>query len=648
MANNKNKKKMDVKSEANSHKYYFKYVVLVAVLIIPFMYSFFYLKAYWNPYGKGNIDNLPVAIVNSDEGDKGTELIDSIKSSGKLKISVVSDEDASKGLDDEKYYAVIKIPSDFTSSMESAGTTIKKHATITYSPNQKANYLASQIINNVVNVVEKNLDNSVNSNIIGSLVEKLNSVPSKLQIVSDGFDKLQNGVNELNTGSNTLAEGTASLKENYNTFNNGLETLSNGANELNNAASGLSSVSSSVDELVAGVNTLTSNSEALTSGVNNYVTGVNQVLDFTSASAQYIVTLYEQNEVTHNGVPASLYMNAKGLLTNVPNYGNVNTIAYLKGSGKVLSTNSTSYTAAMNTLNTKVGGLTSLKDSIQVLQNSINTLASGSTTLYENSKKINEGIISLNDGAVALNNGIGVLNTSVISAKNELNSNIESTKEELKVLDGLEEYSNEPVSVDTKEVNKISSYGTAFSPFFISIALWVGCLMMYIVLYYDKNERFKILGINNKNRVQRTLCYHALITVSAIALGISLELFLDFEITNQFLYFASIVLIGNAFMAIMEFLIVNFGDVGKFLALIILVLQLAAAGGTFPIETVTEGFRWMHSFLPMTYTIRLLREALVTIESNLLTSNLIIVSLIFVFFFVANIVSDFVRQNKNK
>ena len=227
MANNKNKKKMDVKSEANSHKDYFKYVVLVAVLIIPFMYSFFYLKAYWNPYGKGNIDNLPVAIVNSDEGDKGTELIDSIKSSGKLKISVVSDEDASKGLDDEKYYAVIKIPSDFTSSMESAGTTIKKHATITYSPNQKANYLASQIINNVVNVVEKNLDNSVNSNIIGSLVEKLNSVPSKLQIVSDGFDKLQNGVNELNTGSNTLAEGTASLKENYNTFNNGFNSINN-------------------------------------------------------------------------------------------------------------------------------------------------------------------------------------------------------------------------------------------------------------------------------------------------------------------------------------------------------------------------------------------------------------------------------------
>ena len=51
-------------------KKFFNYVIIAAVLIIPFMYSFFYLKAYWNPYGEGNIDNIPVAIVNNDEGDK--------------------------------------------------------------------------------------------------------------------------------------------------------------------------------------------------------------------------------------------------------------------------------------------------------------------------------------------------------------------------------------------------------------------------------------------------------------------------------------------------------------------------------------------------------------------------------------------------
>ena len=164
----------------NKNHKFFNYVIIAAVLIIPFMYSFFYLKAYWNPYGEGNIDNLPVAIVNEDKGSKGEELVKEIKDSKKLKLSVVDSTKAEDGLYNKDYYAVINIPEDFTESMESASTTNKKHATITYSPNQKSNYLASQIINNVVNVVEKNLDNKVNSEIVGTLSDTVKEVPDKL------------------------------------------------------------------------------------------------------------------------------------------------------------------------------------------------------------------------------------------------------------------------------------------------------------------------------------------------------------------------------------------------------------------------------------------------------------------------------------
>ena len=100
-------------------------------------------------------------------------------------------------------------------------------------------------------------------------------------------------------------------------------------------------------------------------------------------------------------------------------------------------------------------------------------------------------------------------------------------------------------------------------------------------------------------------------------------------------------------MAIIEFLIINFKDIGKFIALILLVLQLAAAGGTFPIETVTKGFRWMHPLLPMSYTIDLLKESLISIEGNLLTSSLVVVIGIFVCFLAINIVMDIIRQKKN-
>ena len=79
----------------------FKYIILLVILFIPFIYSFFYLKAYWNPYGKENIDNLPVAVVNEDEGEDGENLIDGIKDSKKLKLSIVSKEKAEDGLYDD-------------------------------------------------------------------------------------------------------------------------------------------------------------------------------------------------------------------------------------------------------------------------------------------------------------------------------------------------------------------------------------------------------------------------------------------------------------------------------------------------------------------------------------------------------------------
>lgn len=629
-------------------KKFFNYVIIAAVLIIPFMYSFFYLKAYWNPYGEGNIDNIPVAIVNNDEGDNGEKVITNIKNSKKLKISTVSDEKASDGLYNKKYYAVITIPKDFSESMESESTTNKKHATITYAPNQKSNYLASQIINNVVSAVEKNLDNTVNSTIVDSLASTIKDVPSKLETISNGFEQLEEGTTKLQDGSNSLANGTNSLKSNYEEFNTGIKNIKDGIETLNSSTANFSSLSSGLNELVTGAANLKAGNDQFSTGFNAYVSGVNTALNYTDS----LVTLInasicpkvQNNTATKEEIKMCAI--AQGMSTPSEKTGNTTTINYLKISGQKLQNANTSVSAGINELNNKVTPLLSVNDKIKQLQGGVNTLLNGANTLYDSSLQIRNGIATLNDGAATLNAGIKTLNSSVKGAKEELNTNITTTKEEVKKVDNLSDYSKEPVTVKTKAVNEISSYGTAFSPFFISIALWVGCLMMYIVLYYDKEERFKKLSISNKNRLQRTLCYHGLATLSAIILGILLMTLLDFEITNIFLYFISIILVANTFMAIIETLIINFKDIGKFIALILLVLQLAAAGGTFPIETVTKGFRFLNPILPMTYTINLLRESLVTIEKSLLTKNILVVVAIMIVFMSINIIIDITKQKK--
>lgn len=121
-----------------------------------------------------------------------------------------------------------------------------------------------------------------------------------------------------------------------------------------------------------------------------------------------------------------------------------------------------------------------------------------------------------------------------------------------------------------------------------------------------------------------------------------------FEIDNMFIYLISSMLIGITFMSIIQFLIRNFGDIGKFLALIILVLQLAAAGGTFPIETIDKGFQVITPYLPMTYSIKLLREILVPTASNFKENYMLILSLISIFAIVVRVIVDKIKlNNKN-
>ncbi len=637
-------------------KNYFNYIVILAVLIIPFMYSFFYLKAYWNPYGEGNIDNLPVAIINSDKGEKGSDLVQSILDSKKLKISVVDEEEATDGLNNGDYYAVINIPENFTSDLESAKEENKTHATITYSPNQKSNYLASQIINNVVSVVEKNLDNEVNSNIIEKLEDTVTSVPEQLEVIEDGFETLSDGTKKLSEGSKQLSEGTTSLNENYAKFNDGLNTLNEGTTTLNNSVKEFNALQSGIDELTSGTTKLKNGSDEFTIKFSEYTTGVNTVLKGTESLAQYVSQTVcplankiqkEQKELNAQDKQlVDLCNAATSMLTPIEKYGNNTVLNYLTASSSALVAGNKDLNDGIHELATSVNTLGSVKTKIVDLQNGVETLATGANTLYTSSLQLKNGISTLKSGASTLNSGIYTLNESVISAKNELSEKLGDTKEEVKKVENLSTYSKEPVVVNTTPVNEVSSYGTAFSPFFISIALWVGCLMMFIVLYYDKNERFGIFGINYSNKVKRSFAYHGLVTVASILLGIMLQAFLDFEITNIFTYYLSLILIGNTFMAIMNFLIINLNDIGKFIGLILLVLQLAAAGGTFPIETVTKGFRWLHPILPMTYTNKLLKESLMTFESNLFTKNILIILGICLVFMIINLLLDIYRNKK--
>lgn len=643
------------------NKKWFNYVIVFVVLFIPFIYSFFYLKAYWNPYGEGNIDNLPVAIVNSDKGDKGDLLIKSIKDSKKLKLSVVSSTKADEGLNNGKYYAVITIPDDFTSSMESAATTNKKHATITYSPNQKTNYLSSQIINTVVLTVEKNLDNTVNSEIVNTLSNNLESVPDQLNTISNGFSELNNGTNKLENGSKSLTDGAKTLNngtsEIKSTLNKSINSLSPELNdsEKQEILNTLANNKDLSDENISKAALLgLQQNESYIQLKNNYTNGMalyNAGLSRYNAGIKKLESLGLSEDIVNQCIidsNSSVYCQNEGVAALVTSKKTLDSSkTSLDTLNKVISSiESVAMQTAVQTSKT-VAQQVALQTAASVKSNATNTTKQSLGLILSYIDKVDSGANQLYNGSVTLTNGLTTLNNSVSESHKTLDSKISDTKEEVKKVDKLADYSKEPVVAETKEVNKVTSYGTAFAPLFICIGLWVGCLMMFMVLYFDKEKRFGFLGVDSKKYLKKTLAYQGLATLSGLILGFLLQLFLDFDIQNYLLYYTSIALIANCFLSLIEFLIENFKDIGKFIALIILVLQLGASGGTFPIETVTKGFRFLNPCLPMTYTIKLMKESLISIESGLLIKNFIIVLGIFVVFFGLNIILSIYREKKN-
>lgn len=684
----------------------FKAIIFIVVMLIPLIYSFFYLKSYWNPYG--NLSDMQIAVVNLDKGkddkNQGNEFVQSLKDSDTFKICEVSKDEAQEGMKKGNYYATIEIPENFTECLESASTEDKQIAQVTYNPNQATNYLATQIVNSAVKTIELNLQSKIDKEIIANLASKLNEVPDSLQEISDGADTILNGTESLNDGIKQISDGTNTLSNSYKEFDegvnsaytgskslnsgisqvsDGVETLKNGGksldsaiDQINQGADQLSSQGAEgITELSTGVTDLNTGAKTLNDGVAEYVTGVNTLSENTEVFLNKLIKT--ANVLGYNCDPTlkAFATQAQGFFAKDPKT-NMNGFESVAVGGKKVTAGSNSLYAGTQKLakgteklGTLTNGIQSLKTALtQVkqgttsLNNGIATLQNGTTQLSKGSKSLETGleklssssstvdnaISTLNEGSKTAYNGSNQLVEGVQTFKTSIDEGMQDTKEQLKSLNGIEEFGENPVEFKTEEYGKVDSYGIAFTPLFLCIGLWVGALMAYVVLYYDHDERFGIFGMNAKNKILQNLVYLGLGAVEGLLTGWLLKAGLGYEIQNMALYYGSSILIGITFMSIIQFLIRNFGDIGKFLALIILVLQLAAAGGTFPIETIDKAFQAVSPYLPMTYSIKLLREVLVPTASNFKGTYVgILVGIIAVTMLITFVV-DIINKRKNE
>lgn len=268
---------------------YHNKVLLVSTLVIcviPFLYSIFFLKSVWDPYG--NTQDLPVAVVNKDipveyqgrKMDVGNQTIKNLKTNHALKWEFVSAKKAQDGLKGRKYYTVVTIPKNFS---KNATTVLDKHP-----KTMKLKYETNDSLNMIGEVISQMGMQQLNTKIRASVTNAYASAMFKeLHVVGKGMNRAANGAKQLDSGIVTLNDGVNQYVAGVSQVNNGVQQLrvgvaplAAGATQLANGsqtlANGIQQYTGGVSLLGAGVSQLVANSAALNSGAGQLRSGIGQ------------------------------------------------------------------------------------------------------------------------------------------------------------------------------------------------------------------------------------------------------------------------------------------------------------------------------------------------------------------------------------
>ena len=422
-------------------------IVLVALILIPSIYTVVFLGSMWDPYG--NSGDLPVAVVNKDKAveyndkklDVGDQLVKKLKDNDSLDFHFVNSKEANKGLKNGDYYMVITIPSNFSKNATTLLDKNPKKMVLNYTTNPGTNYVASKMDDSAIAKIKAEVSASVTKTSAETIFTSIGTMSDGFAEASDGTQQLSDGMTQLEDGNKTisdnlkvLASSSLTFKDGTNTLTKGLKDYTNGVVTVNNGIyqlkTGVGTLGSATPTLASGVSDLNTGAQALNKGVSDYTAGVSQAL----AGANQLV---ENNTALNAGVKA-LGEGAEKLVV-----GNQQVVDGVKKLQENLETSKKTMAASQDSLTQLSDGKTSL-DNYATLIKTLNAsgdaqkqgiasklLTSGMSraeidayglTKYFPVDKYKDGVASYMDSVATYTTGASTaINTLSSSTKSSLN-----------------------------------------------------------------------------------------------------------------------------------------------------------------------------------------------------------------------------------
>ncbi|PFZ97873.1 YhgE/Pip domain-containing protein [Bacillus wiedmannii] len=405
-----------------------------------------------------------------------------------------------------------------------------------------------------------------------------------------GQSKLPNPaeLKSLTVGIDQLSSAQKGFVEKFQGFGAKLNTAKEGANKFKNESGQLIDA---INQLADGSGKVTGGLDTLSAGANQMAGGINQLADGSSQVTGGLGTLSAGANQMAGGVNqladgSSQVTGGLGTLSVGANQmtGGVNQLA--DGSGQV--------TTGLGTLN---GGLNKMSTSSAQLIDGVNKLADGSG-------KVTDGLVKVNDGSGELAKKLG--------------EGAEKTGE-VKGTDKTYDMFASPVKVKTEKMAEVPNYGTGFTPYFLSLGLFVGALLLSIV--YPLRDTVGVPKSGFSWFISKFGVLLSVGIIQAVVADVILLFGLGVEVQSIPYFILFSIVTSLAFIALIQCLVTAFGDAGRFIAIITLIIQLTTSAGTFPLELIPKFLQPFNAWLPMTYSVSGLKAVVSSGDFNFMWQN---------------------------
>ncbi|MEV6849743.1 YhgE/Pip domain-containing protein [Actinoplanes sp. NPDC051411] len=640
---------------------------VVVLAVIPLLYGALYLAAFWDPYG--HLNHIPAALVVEDRTatatdgttvHAGQDLADELVRRQIFDWHVTGERAAEKGLESGRYQLMLRIPSDFSSDLVTGPdpSSAPEAAQLRAVSDDATNYLSGVFARTAFDEVRAAAAASASSGYFDKMLIGFTDLKHRTQQAADGASQVRSGADQAETGASELSDGIDRAHAGAGRLANGLGTAGRGANDL---VAGLTRLDNGAEQLATGTAQAAAGGQQLAKVVDGAADRIEPVLRQNAATIQDAATQVAKgadaladnvgaistaaDKAVHDARALRSYLDtlpagtdgladAKALANQLVDEAEqvrqrvhdadlnglrdrlrqvASTARQVAAAAPHLADQLSAGRAKVDQLSAGLDqlatgakqlhtGTTQAKSGAVDLRGGIYQLASGARQLDDGLGTLSTGGRQLADGLGDLQTGAGKLASGLTDGANQIPGYGDDTGSRADVL-------ADPVALDRVVRHPASTYGVGFAPYFLSLALWVGAMVTFMVLR-PLNRRY-LMSEAPTPRVALA----GLLPAVAIGLAQATLLFLVVRFAlglspvHPWLVWGLLMLTATVFAAIMQLLGAALKAAGRIVALALLMLQLTSSGGTYPVETSPGFFQAIHPLLPMTYTVEALRHA---------------------------------------